>query len=57
MTDAISALNTEHETAQKGHFYGHGDPDHKPSILQKITAQRYRGTFSAGLYFEDLVFL
>eukprot|EP00904_Undaria_pinnatifida_P012423 jgi/Undpi1/8310/HiC_scaffold_25.g10779.m1 len=26
---------------QRKHFYGYGDPDHVPSILQKITEQRY----------------
>ncbi|CAM9998838.1 unnamed protein product, partial [Hapterophycus canaliculatus] len=27
--------------AGDAHFYGYGDPDHVPSILQNITAQRY----------------
>lgn len=30
---------------QRKHFYGYGDPDHVPSILQKITEQRYLGEF------------
>lgn len=30
-------------SAGDAHFYGHGDPDHVPSILQNITAQRYLG--------------
>ncbi|CAM9309235.1 unnamed protein product, partial [Discosporangium mesarthrocarpum] len=27
---------------ERRHFYGYGDPNHKPSILQNIAAQRYR---------------
>ena len=33
-TDATDAANS-------GHLHGFGDPNHKPSILQTITAQRY----------------
>lgn len=34
------------DSTQCRHFYGYGDPDHVPSILQEITAQRYRGRFT-----------
>ncbi|CAM9423206.1 unnamed protein product, partial [Ectocarpus sp. 8 AP-2014] len=37
---ATTAASTEDEV-QRRHFYGYGDPDHVPSILQNITAQRY----------------
>ncbi|CAN0151765.1 unnamed protein product, partial [Ectocarpus sp. 12 AP-2014] len=36
---ATTAASTEDEV-QRRHFYGYGDPDHVPSILQNITAQR-----------------
>lgn len=39
---SAAAASTE-ESVQRGHFYGYGDPDHVPSILQNITAQRYIG--------------
>ena len=34
------------DSKQRAHFYGHGDPDHVPSILQNITAQRYEGGYA-----------
>lgn len=39
------------EQTQRGHFYGFGDPDHVPSILQNITAQRYLGSWVLVLWF------
>jgi len=33
--------NNGDDTANRGHLHGFGVPDHKPSILQTITAQRY----------------
>lgn len=39
---ATTAASTEDEV-QRRHFFGYGDPDHVPSILQNITAQRYIG--------------
>lgn len=39
---AAAAASTD-EGVQRRHFYGYGDPDHVPSILQNITAQRYTG--------------
>ncbi|CAM9625132.1 unnamed protein product [Pylaiella littoralis] len=39
-TAAASPASTEEEF-QRGHFYGYGDPDHVPSILQNITQQRH----------------
>ena len=38
----MSATNDNNDdTANRGHLYGFGVPNHKPSILQTITAQRY----------------
>lgn len=39
---AAASASTEEEV-QRRHFYGYGDPNHVPSILQNITAQRYIG--------------
>ncbi|CAM9910180.1 unnamed protein product [Choristocarpus tenellus] len=38
----MTATSKDKELEQRGHLYGYGDPNHKPSILQEITAQRYR---------------
>eukprot|EP00752_Nemacystus_decipiens_P006212 g5604.t1 len=38
---SASASASTEEDVQRGHFYGYGDPNHVPSILQNITAQRY----------------
>lgn len=42
--EAMGLNSEDHDRAQRGHFYGYGDPDHTPSILQTITSQRYKGT-------------
>lgn len=43
---AGTKLSEKDSRSQKGHFYGDGDPNHKPSILQNITEQRYSGVSS-----------
>lgn len=40
---AAAGVASTEDGVQRRHFYGFGDPDHVPSILQNITAQRYIG--------------
>lgn len=45
---SASASASTEEEVQRRHFYGYGDPNHVPSILQNITAQRYIGEETGG---------
>lgn len=39
---AVTMMGVD-DSSQRGHFFGFGESNHKPSILQIITAQRYKG--------------
>jgi len=41
MSSATFTVSNGQDAANCGHLYGHGNPEHTPSILQTITAQRY----------------
>lgn len=42
------------EQTQRGHFFGFGDPDHVPSILQNITTQRYLGSWIVEVCYHSI---
>ena len=43
------AVQAPSDESERAHFFGHGDPTHKPSILQQITEQRYKDADKARL--------
>ncbi|CAM9539889.1 unnamed protein product [Chrysoparadoxa australica] len=43
----------DEEQFERGHMYGYGDPSHSPSILQKITTQRYQDVAQAKTEMQD----